>query len=168
MNKTLLASLIIMVSLTTANASEAKAELFLIGGQNKVSTTSYDNGSKTNGGIGYGITKYWDNGVLLGGSLYGAAGSNSNVYAGIDIRLGYSYENTGIYAIGSGIEQSLGGRNVNGDGSITAYGFGVGGGIEYKWEKFAIAAEYKTYSMSPVTLPDYTLQTENILLKYRF
>lgn len=169
MNKSIIGSLLLLATLTSVHADEAKGEFFIMGGQDKVSSSVYKNRSNSEGGLGYGFSKYWDNGVLAGFSIYGAGGSNSDVFGGFDARLGYSYANTGIYVIGSALAQSLGGTDVNGNGATTAYGFGGGGGIEYRWEKFTIAAEYKTYSMTPETLPTkYTLDTTNILLKYRF
>jgi hypothetical protein len=165
----------ILGSIANAATAESKGE-FLIGvGQNSNGTKTVTGvGTTTDGTIGYGFTKYWENGVLAGGSLYVGGSGTNEVYYGVDARIGYSYDNVGVYAIGSGIGQSLKGSDFSGTGSSTSYGFGGGAGVEYKWDKFTVAAEYKSYSMSNgtngsgVASRNYTLTTTNILLKYRF
>jgi hypothetical protein len=170
MKKILISSIVLAAILSTANASEFKREFFIMGGQNNVSDAFVEDKTYTDGGIGYGYTKYWDNGILAGGSLY-IDGSGSDEFSyGVDCRLGYSYANVGVYGIVSGTGQTLGGSGVNSTGGITSYGIGGGGGVEYKFENWAIAGEYKTYSMATgsIALPDYTLTTEKLLIKYRF
>ncbi len=178
MKKIVLSAMALMAILgTTANAAQAesKGEFFIGAGQNSngdKAKTGVD--STTDGVIGYGFTKYWENGVLAGTSIYLGGSGADEMSMGVDARLGYSYSNVGAYGIVSGIGQSLKGQGVNGDGANTSYGFGGGAGLEYKWDKWAIAGEYKSYSMSQgtngttVTAPSYTLSTSNILLKYRF
>lgn len=170
MKKIIISSIALATLLSTANAGETKGEFFVMGGQNKVSSNSVTNKTYTDGGIGYGFTKYWDNGILAGASLY-LDGSGSDEFSyGVDARLGYSYANVGVYGIVSGTGQTLNGSGINSDGGVTSYGFGGGAGVEYKFDKWTIAGEYKTYSMTSgsVTMPDYTLTTQKLLLKYRF
>ena len=170
MKKILITTIALATVLSTANAAETKGEFFVMGGQNKVSGSAVTSKTYTDGGVGYGFTKYWDNGILAGASLY-LDGSGSDEFSyGVDARLGYSYANAGVYGIVSGTGQTLDGSGINSEGGTTSYGFGGGAGVEYKFDNWAIAGEYKTYSMTSgsVALPDYTLTTEKLILKYRF
>lgn len=126
-----------------------------------------DGNTTTDGVIGWGATKYWENGVLAGASIYGGGSGSDEFFLGADLRIGYSYNNFGIYGIGSCMTQTLDGKGMNSTGGNTAYGFGGGAGIEYKFSKWTVAAESKTYSMQS-TLPDYTMTTNMVLVKYRF
>jgi hypothetical protein len=168
-------ALALLGSSSFAEQGEMKGEFFVGVGQNSNGDKVLTGVDKTTDGvIGYGFTKYWDNGILAGTSLYLGGSGTDELYYGVDGRLGYSYSNIGAYGIVSGLGQGLKGTNVSGDNSVTSYGFGYGAGVEYKWERVALAAEYKTYNMSmgtngtTVVSPEYTLTTSNLLLKYRF
>lgn len=120
--------------------------------------------------LGYGGSKVWENGIMAGITMDFLAGkidlpsgsteTKDTVYGiSADLQVGYvPVKDLTIYAIGSGLEQSV--QNLEG------YGFGYGGGIEYAITKsFAVAAEYKTYNMTN-KVGDYDYSEGGVNLKY--
>lgn len=110
-----------------------------------------------------------DTGFFWGGSFdYGIVdikGEDLGSFT-FDIKAGYTpIKNLSVYAIGSGAIQSY--------DSINAYGFGYGAGADYKInDSFAVAAEYKTYTMTPdidgYAGIDYDYDKVGVNLKYTF
>lgn len=128
-------------------------------------------------GTEYSLGFGWDNrdkmksdtGFFWGGSFdYGIAdikGEDLGTFTG-DLKIGYTpLKDLAVYAIGSGAIQSY--------DSVNAYGFGYGAGIDYKIsDSFAVAAEYKSYTMTPdidgVAGVDYDFDKVGVNLKYIF
>lgn len=157
MKKTLTAVAIIAILTTTANA--AVRDIHVSGGTSTIATETqpiYE--------IGYGVSGYFDTGLMLGVDFnFGAANTakETTYNYGADMKLGFSpIKNTSVYAIGSAMSQSY--------ANTTGYGFGYGAGIEYRFNNsFATAVEYKTYSMT-TKVGDYDFDSSQLKVKYTF
>lgn len=125
--------------------------------------------------LGYEGRKVWQNNVMAGAGLdfqigkadIGENSENILTYTG-NIKLGYvPVTDLAIYAIGTGGYQSW---STSGSSDTSGLGFGYGAGIEYTIAKhFAVAAEYKKYSMKfEKTNVSYDYSTAGINLLYRF
>jgi hypothetical protein len=126
--------------LSNLNAQTLK-DFYVAGGNADIGTTSqsvYE--------IGYGVSKYFDNGFMWGMELNGGminAERNNGYYYGGDFKLGITpIKNFSVYGLGAVIKQDF-------DNGLSAGGFGYGGGAEIRLTSwFALAGEYKTYSMT--------------------
>jgi hypothetical protein len=114
--------------------------------------------------VGYGVTKYFDSGLMSGVSFnFGMVnGTESSYTYGADLSVGLSLaKKLSVYGIGSATYQTF--KNTGGSG------FGYGGGAEYRFnDTFAAAAEYKTYNMVYDSGMDYDYSTSLFKLKYTF
>ncbi|MDD4950500.1 outer membrane beta-barrel protein [Sulfuricurvum sp.] len=142
---------------TAANA--AVKDIHLSGG-----TSTIDHATQPIYEIGYGVSGCFDSGLMLG-IEFNVGGANTPKettynYSG-DMRVGFSpIKNTSVYAIGSAMTQSY--KNT------TGYGFGYGGGMEYRFNNsFATAVEYKTFSMT-TKVGDYDFDSTQLKMKYTF
>lgn len=122
-----------------------------------------DKGANFN--IGYGVTKKFESGIIMGvsGDLEYTRIQRQGVYSlGGDLKLGYNvWDKLNLYAIG--------GYKIQNIDDTTGYGFGYGAGIEYPitqrvWASF----EYKTYAMTCSDRNDYDFSTAGFKLKYTF
>lgn len=78
-----------------------------------------------------------------------------------DIKLGYSLfsQKLSLYAIGSALEQNY---------ILHGYGFGYGGGVEYRaFKSLSLVCEYKTYNMTN-NASNYDYDNTGIYLQYNF
>lgn len=96
--------------------------------------------------IGYGLSKYFDNGFMWGVELdlgMVDAQSNDGYYYGGDFKLGITpFSDFAVYGIGAVIWQDF-------ENGLSGGGFGYGGGAEYRLTSwFTLAGEYKTYNMT--------------------
>ena len=156
MKKTLTAVAIIAILTTAANA--AVRDIHISGG-----TSTIANETQPIYEIGYGVSGYFDSGVMLGIDFnFGAANTakETTYNYGADMKVGFSpIKNASIYAIGSAMSQSY--LSTNG------YGFGGGAGVEYRFNAFATAVEYKTFSMT-TKIGDYDFDSTQLKVKYTF
>ena len=116
--------------------------------------------SGTGWNVGYGGSKYYDNGILFGVDFnYDSIEIDGikNEGMGSDVKIGYSYnKKIGVYAIGTG-------TYFNED-----VGFGYGAGIEYlPFKHLGVAIDYKTISMQSQA-NNYDLDTVKAYLKIMF
>jgi len=156
MKKTLTAVAIIAILTTTANA--AVRDIHVSGGTSTIATETqpiYE--------IGYGVSGYFDNSFMLGVEFnFGAANTTheTTYNYGADAKVGFSpIKDASVYAIGSAMSQSY--------ANTTGYGFGVGAGVEYRFNAFATAVEYKTFSMT-TKIGDYDFDSTQLKVKYTF
>ncbi len=90
---------------------------------------------------------------------------------GMHVKAGYNiFSSLNAYALGGLKTQMFGNSSSSNsaENSNAGHGFGYGAGLEYSMSKsFAVAAEYRTYSMSALHL-DYDVNMMDVLLKYKF
>ena len=156
--KRILTTVAAIAILTTVAANAAVRDIHISGG-----TSSIANETQPIYEIGYGVSGYFDSGLMLGVDFnFGAANTTKETTYnyGADMKVGFSpIKNTSVYAIGSAMSQSY--------ASTTGYGFGGGGGVEYRFNSFAIAVEYKTFSMT-TKVGDYDFDSSQLKVKYTF
>lgn len=123
----------------SANAETVK-DFYVAGGSAEIGTTS-----ETAYEIGYGVSGYYDSGFMWGVELNGGMidAQHNGYYYGGDLKLGITpIKNFSVYGLGAVIWQDF-------DNGLSGGGFGYGGGAEIRLTSwFALAGEYKTYSMS--------------------
>ena len=115
--------------------------------------------------LGYGVTKQFDNKMLMGvaiGVEYANAGDYNIFGLSGDLKVGYHlFDSLNVYA--------LGGYRIQNFDETTSYGFGYGAGVEYLWtQTISTAVEYKTYSMVSNNRGDYDFNVVGLRLKYRY
>ena len=128
-----------------------------------------ESGTEISVGYGFDNQDKKETGLYFGGSIdYGIAdikGEDLGSFTA-DLKLGYMpINNLAVYGIGSVAIQSY--------DSVNAYGFGYGAGVDYKInDSFAVAAEYKMYTMTPdvdgYAGVDYDYDKMGVNLKYTF
>lgn len=128
--------------LSVGTCAKTVKDLYIAGG----SCETVGNASENVYEIGYGISKYFENGFMWGVELEMGmvnAQSNNGYYYGGDFKLGITpFNNFAVYGIGAVIWQDF-------DNGLSGGGFGYGGGAEYRFtSSFAVAGEYKTYNMT--------------------
>ncbi|MEV9527052.1 outer membrane beta-barrel protein [Aliarcobacter butzleri] len=160
-----------LAALAAATLTSAASAIDIHVGASSVDAGRYGSGIEYS--IGYG----WDNrdkqtngtGFYWGGSFdLGMAQLDTEDLTNFsfDLKLGYSpVKDLAVYAIGSGAIQGIEDTN--------SYGFGYGAGVDYKIsDSFAVAAEYKTYTMTPdingYAGVDYDYDKIGVNLKYVF
>lgn len=118
--------------------------------------------SATGFNIGYGFTNATDKNIYLGiGFNLDYAKLNEKALTNFsgDLKVGYRYKDLSIYALGSALQQSY---------IVNGYGFGAGGGLEYRFtQKAAISLEHKSYDMTN-KYEDYDYKQTALYLKYHF
>ena len=115
--------------------------------------------------VGYGYSRYSNNGLYFGGSFYLDSVEleyDTALAYGVNLKLGYCpIKKLAIYGLGSAMQQTIGHAN--------GLGFGYGLGIDYRvFEHIAVSAEYKTHSMTLEGLIDYDYDLAGVNLKYIF
>jgi hypothetical protein len=145
--------------LTTALSAETIKDIHV-----GASSTDLDNQTNTAYNIGYGVTKHTDSGIALGVSfdLGMISTDTEDIYQyGGDLKIGYTYRDLSVYALGSVLSQDLAGG--------TGLGFGYGAEIEYRiTESFAASAQYKTYDMELEGVTPYDFSSSTMNVKYTF
>ena len=128
--------------LSTVTYAQTLRDIYIAGG----SCETVENASEIAYEIGYGVSGYFDNSFMWGVELdigMVDAQNNNGYYYGGDFKLGITpFNNFTVYGIGAAIWQDY-------DNGLSGGGFGYGGGAEYRFTSlFAVAGEYKTYTMS--------------------
>lgn len=140
------------------SAGEFKSEVILGGAS--------INGN-SGGVLGYGYTFYGDNKVMTGVDLsVFCAGHKIGGYD-IDLKLGASDGTYGAYVLGSFGANYTDEKDINGKDGNTAFGIGVGGGVEAKGKNVAVAVEYKNFDMQS-DLKKSNMEIVQVLFKYFF
>jgi hypothetical protein len=160
--KVALAALITIVGASNTNASGLEKYVSVGGGSVEVAKESGTSGSVAFGGMGV-----FSNNVAMGTSVnfdYGSVNDDDFLSFDFDVKLGYSpISKLAIYGI-----IGVGGQNFDG---VKAYGFGYGGGVEYRLtNSIAAAVEYKAYDMNPNSnsVDNYDYKKVGGYLKYYF
>lgn len=148
-----------IIAIITTAASAAVRDLHVSGG-----TSTIANETQPIYEIGYGVSGYFDSGLMFGVDFnFGTANTTKETTYnyGADMKVGFSpIKNASVYAIGSVMSQSY--------ANTTGYGFGYGGGMEYRFNNsFATALEYKTFSMI-TKVGDYDFDSTQLKVKYTF
>jgi opacity protein-like surface antigen len=112
----------------------------------RAASVDFMDSSRTQYGIGYGFSSFGSSGFVWGTDFeldyFDVEGKEVWGY-GAALRLGYAmaHNDLQLYALGGALGQSMPGGN--------GYGFGYGGGADYRlFSHFRIGAEYRTYSMT--------------------
>lgn len=120
--------------------------------------------SESNSGVNFafGTNKVYEH-LFLGVDFnfdYAKIKESNLVSYYVDLKMGYSfYKKLHFYFIASALEQTY---------KINAYGFGYGGGVEYRvFKPLSIVYEYKTYSMTNNT-STYDYDNSGVYLQYNF
>jgi len=163
MKKIIATALIIGLGFSAAHAETTTKKDFSVA---VGTSTAMGSSSEMEYKLGYGVTKYFDSGIMAGVNfevgLMNGEKENNYDYSG-NVKVGFSpIKNGAVYGIGSAIYQSIGTE-------ISGYGFGYGAGVEYRiTDSFAAAVEYKTYSMTLESGIDYDYDNTSAVLKYTF
>lgn len=150
--------IIVATAILVTAANAAVRDIHISGG-----TSTIANETQPIYEIGYGVSGYFDSGIILGVDFnFGAANTAKEITYnyGADMKVGFSsIKNASVYAIGSAMSQSY--------ANTTGYGFGGGAGMEYRFNAFATAVEYKSYSMT-TKVGDYDFDSTQLKVKYIF
>lgn len=160
---------------TSLMASETNGFLYLSGGQVDIFNET-TNVAK----LGIGAEKVWDSNIMIGykfGVTYATiaqedmkvvtTNKDANMIGiELDLSLGYNIASqVSLYGTAGVLVHSIASTE-------SGRGFGFGGGVSYQpFESFAIAVEYKTYSMETLDSTfsiDYDYDVAEIQLRYVF
>lgn len=135
------AAALLLISGVAASAAEMERGISLRAGSAEIFETSH-----TQYGIGYGFTSFAQNGFAWGIDFdldyLDIEGAEVWGY-GTALRLGYALMQNDLqfYALGGALVQSMPGGN--------GYGFGYGGGVDYRlFSHLRIGAEYRSYNIT--------------------
>lgn len=132
-----------------------------------VASANIKNETKTMYSIGYEVVHIFDNRVVFGAGIdfdYANLNEGYVMGYGADFKLGYNiYKTLNLYALGSAKKQNF-------ESDFNGYGFGYGGGVDFKISRnLGAAMEYKTYSMKTESLSgDYDFDIFSFSMKYLF
>jgi len=150
--KKLLLTLILSINVLNAES------YFQVGSNNQ----KFQNESTTGFNVGYGFTNSTDKNIFLGvGFNFGYAKLYEKPLTSFsgDFKVGYTYKDLSLYTLGSALQQSY---------IVNGYGFGVGGGLEYRLsDEIAAIAEYRSYDMTN-EYDDYDYSQTIVSLRYSF
>lgn len=146
---------------TSMMAKDFKSDLSI--GLSQLSIIDGEDGANLS--LGYGVTKQFDNKMIMGVSIgveYANAGDYNIFGISGDLKVGYQLlDSVNVY--------TLGGYRIQNFDDTSSYGFGYGAGVEYLFtNNISAALEYKTYVMTCNNRSDYDFNTVGVKLKYIF